>query len=71
MKLRPSAILIDLGPPEARRTLNGRNIPFVNHVEYLNVIFYKRITWRLHVETIEVRPSENLPEATPHTKMNV
>jgi hypothetical protein len=33
---------------EARLTLNGRNISFVNHVKYLGVIFDKRITWRLH-----------------------
>jgi hypothetical protein len=25
--------------------LNGRNIPFVNHVKYFGVIFDKRITW--------------------------
>jgi hypothetical protein len=35
--------------PEAHRTLNGRNIPFVNQVKYLGVIFDKSITWRLHI----------------------
>jgi hypothetical protein len=30
--------------------LNGRNIPFVNSVIYLGVIFDRRITWRLHIE---------------------
>jgi hypothetical protein len=29
---------------------NGRNIPFVNSVKYLCVIFDKRMTWRLHIE---------------------
>jgi hypothetical protein len=33
--------------------LNGRNIPFVNSVKYLGVFFNKRMTWRLHIETIE------------------
>jgi hypothetical protein len=35
--------------------LNGRNIPFVNSVKYLGVIFDERITWRLHVERIEAK----------------
>jgi hypothetical protein len=30
-------------------------MPFVNHVKYLGVIFDKRITWRQHIETIEVK----------------
>jgi hypothetical protein len=37
---------------EAHLTLNGQNIPFVNHVKHLGVID-KRITWRLHIEMIE------------------
>jgi hypothetical protein len=35
--------------------LNGRNIPFVNNVKYLGVIFDKRMTWRLHIEKIEAK----------------
>jgi hypothetical protein len=35
--------------PKCSLTVNGRNIPFVNDVKYLGVIFDKRITWRLHV----------------------
>jgi hypothetical protein len=42
-------------PPETHLTLNGRNIPFVNHVKYLGVIFDKRITWRLHLEMTEAK----------------
>jgi hypothetical protein len=30
--------------------LNGRNIPFVNNVTYLDVIFDRSVTWRLHIE---------------------
>jgi hypothetical protein len=41
--------------PEPPLTLNGRNIPFVNKVKYLGVIFDKRITWRLHIEMIEAK----------------
>jgi hypothetical protein len=41
--------------PETQLTFNGRNIPFVNHVKYLGVIFDKRITWRLHIEMIEAK----------------
>jgi hypothetical protein len=28
---------------------------FVNSVKYLNVIFNKRVTWRLHIEVIEAK----------------
>jgi hypothetical protein len=34
--------------PESHLTLNGRNIPFVNSVKYLGVIFDKKVNWRLH-----------------------
>jgi hypothetical protein len=40
-------------PPESPLTLNGQNIPFVNNVKYLSVIFNRKITWRLHIKTIE------------------
>jgi hypothetical protein len=35
--------------------MNDGNIPLVNHVKYLGVIFDKRITWRLHTEITEAR----------------
>jgi hypothetical protein len=44
-----------LRPPEAHLTLTGRNTPFVNHAKYLGAIFDNRITWRLHIEMIEVK----------------
>jgi hypothetical protein len=40
-------------PPESHLTLSGRDIPFVNSVKYLGVIFDKKVTWRLHIEMIE------------------
>jgi hypothetical protein len=42
-----------LRPPLTYLTLNGRNIPVVNNVKYLGVIFDKRITSSLHIEMIE------------------
>jgi hypothetical protein len=33
----------------------GRNIPFVNHVKSLGVIFDKRIAWRLHIEMFAIK----------------
>jgi hypothetical protein len=44
-----------LRSPEAHLKLNGQNIPLCNHVNHLGVIFYKRITWRLHIEMIEAK----------------
>jgi hypothetical protein len=42
-------------PPESHITLNGQNIPFVNNVNFLGVIFHKKVTWRLHREMIEAK----------------
>jgi hypothetical protein len=42
-------------PPDSLPTLNGWNIPFINSVKYLGVIFDKRMTWRLHMEMIEAK----------------
>jgi hypothetical protein len=35
--------------------LNGRNIPLVNSLKYLGVIFDKKITWRPHIEMNEAK----------------
>jgi hypothetical protein len=35
--------------------LNGRNIPFINNVKFLGVIFNKRITCKLHIEMTEAK----------------
>jgi hypothetical protein len=42
-----------LRSPDALLTLNGRNIPFINHVKYLGVIFDMRITWIMHIKMTE------------------
>jgi len=39
------------GPVKAHLTLKGRNIPFVKDVKYLGVIFYRKITWRPHLDS--------------------
>jgi hypothetical protein len=36
--------------PEDILQLNGWNIPLVNKVKYLGVIFDRKMTWRLHIE---------------------
>jgi hypothetical protein len=36
-------------------TLNGRDIPFVNSVKYIRVIFDNKIMWRLHIETMKAK----------------
>jgi hypothetical protein len=50
-----STFLIDSGPPLGHLTFNRQNILFVNHVNYLCVIFDKRITWRLHIGMTEAK----------------
>jgi hypothetical protein len=35
--------------PESHLTLNGRDIPFVNSIQYLGVIFDKKVTWKVHI----------------------
>jgi hypothetical protein len=42
-------------PPESLLTLNVGNIPFVNSVKYLHVIFSTKITFRLYVETVATK----------------
>jgi hypothetical protein len=48
-------LTLQRAPLKPLLSLNGRNIPFVNNVKYLDVIFDKSITWRLHIERIEVK----------------
>jgi hypothetical protein len=42
-------------PSDSLLTLNGWNIPLVNSVKYLGVLFDKRVTWRLHIQMIEAK----------------
>jgi hypothetical protein len=39
----------------AHCTLNRWNTPFVNQVRYINVIFDRNITWRIHIQMIEIK----------------
>ena len=49
-------------PPESRITLNGRNIPVVNNIKYLGVIFNKKVTWRLYIEMFEAKTFRKIIE---------
>jgi hypothetical protein len=40
------------GPVGTHLTLKGQNIPFVKGVKYLGVIFYNRVTWIQHIDSI-------------------
>jgi hypothetical protein len=42
-------------PPVSHLTLNGKDIPFVNSIKYLGLIFDKKVTWRLHIQMIEAK----------------
>jgi hypothetical protein len=42
-------------PPESPVTLNGWNIPFVNTVKYLGVIFDKKIAWRMQIQSVAIK----------------
>jgi hypothetical protein len=43
------------GPVEAQPTLKWRNILFAKDVKYLGVIFNRRITWIIQIETIAIK----------------
>jgi hypothetical protein len=57
-------------PPDSHLTSNGRDIPFVNSVKYLGVIFDKRVKWRLYIEMIEAKAFRTLLEYIPYSKVN-
>jgi hypothetical protein len=55
-------------PPKSLLTLNGWNIPFVNHLKYLSVIFNKRITRKLHIERIKAKALRTFIRLYPLSK---
>jgi hypothetical protein len=56
--------------PEDHLTFNERNIPLSIHVKYLGSVFDKRITWRQHIQIIEIKPPKQLSESTPYSKVS-
>jgi len=56
MKIRRKSV-------EDRHKLNVRNIPFLNHVKYLCLIFDKRVTRRLHIRTFAAKASRTFIRA--------
>jgi hypothetical protein len=56
MKIKPGYLFFSQpSSPVSHFTLNERNVPFLNSVKYLGVIFYRGVTWRLHIEIIETK----------------
>jgi hypothetical protein len=47
------------------------DIPFVNSVKYLDVIFDKRMKWNLHIETIEAKAFRTLLIISPIQKLKI
>jgi hypothetical protein len=54
--------------PEYLLTLNEQNILFVNHVNYIGVIFNRKITWRLHIKAIETKAFRDFIRTYPVLK---
>jgi hypothetical protein len=54
-KMQAIYFSLRIRPPESLLTLNGWNIPFVNNVKFIGVILDRKITWRLHIRTIEAK----------------
>jgi hypothetical protein len=42
-------------PVEAFLTLKGQQVSFRGQVKYLDVIFYKKIRWKLHIQMINTK----------------
>jgi hypothetical protein len=57
-------------PPDFLLALKGRNIPFVNSVKYVAVLFDKRISWRLHIQMIEARAFRTFIRIIPYSKVS-
>jgi hypothetical protein len=72
-ELRTQAICFShrLRPPEAHLTLNGWNIPFINQVKYLGVMFGKRITWRSHTKMTEDKAFRTFIRIYSYSKVSV
>jgi hypothetical protein len=70
-KTQPIHFSHRLRPPEAHLILNGQNIPFINHVKYHDVIFDKRITWRLNIEIIEATAFRAFIRVYPYSYVGV
>jgi hypothetical protein len=58
-RLGQSTFLIELDRLIFFLRLNGWDIPFVNSIKYVGIIYDKKITWRLHTETMEAKASEH------------
>jgi hypothetical protein len=56
-------------PSESLLALNGPNVPFVNSVQYLCVIFDKKITLKPHIEMVEAKAFRIFITVYPHSNL--
>jgi hypothetical protein len=56
--------------PETSLTFSGRNMPFVNNIKYVCVIFDRKITWRLHIEALEAKAFRTFLRVYPYSKVS-
>jgi hypothetical protein len=64
-KTRAIYFLHPIRLPDFLLSFSGRDILFVNSEKYLGVIFDKKITWRLHIETVKVKAFRTLSTIYP------
>jgi hypothetical protein len=67
-RVRQSTFPIELDHLSPTLALNGRNIPFVNNVKYLGVIFDEKIAWKLHIEMMGAKTLKHLLMYIPYSK---
>jgi hypothetical protein len=51
--------------------LKGGGIPFVKHIKHLDAIIDRKITWRLHIETITTEVFRALFVSKPFSKCEI
>jgi hypothetical protein len=56
------------GPIETHLTLKGGNIPFVKDVEYLDIIFDKKNTWKIYMYSIATKALRTFIRMYPFLK---
>jgi hypothetical protein len=60
-----------LKPPEAHLTMNGRNIPFINHVKYSGLSSVRRLHGDCTQKRLKPKHSDHLIESATYSKVSV
>jgi hypothetical protein len=68
-KTRAIYLFRQMRPPDSLLILNGWNMPFLNSVKYLGVIFDKRMTRRSHTASTTMDTSSCQESSNPWTKV--